>query len=171
MLLCLACADVSWATIVVNSTDYTVLGRQTGASHVVSLNHPSTPKLLSRQHCSLQLRPDGLLEVTDLNSVNGTFIAKAVADDGIGQHQVQRLQPHIPHVLEPGSTLMLGGVDAVMGVHGQVVSNPFVFLVCGGATAGSIGSEDAAAAAAAGRQPQVIQYCKLTMQLAYAITH
>jgi hypothetical protein len=53
---------------------------------------------VSREHCALEMVA-GRLQVTDLGSVNGTFINGT------------RLDPNIPHLLKNGDELMLGSLS------------------------------------------------------------
>jgi pSer/pThr/pTyr-binding forkhead associated (FHA) protein len=98
--------------------------------------------LLSRRHCRLQLRPDGSLQVEDLASLNGTFVEGPLLN---GHKHMQKLQPHVPAVLQAGDMLMLGGKDTVLGLSNQIVNNPFKFLV-------STACADVVATTAAGQQ-------------------
>lgn len=112
----------------------------------IALDDPIVPMLLSRRHCRLQLRPDGLLQVEDLASLNGTFVERPVLN---GHKQVQKLQPNVPAVLQAGDTLMLGGRDTVLGLNNQIVNNPFTFLVstaCADVLAAPAADQQAAAA-------------------------
>jgi pSer/pThr/pTyr-binding forkhead associated (FHA) protein len=68
------------------------IGRATGADFILEA------ALVSRVHCRLQIAPSGDLEVTDLNSTNGTF----VNDERV----------EIAH-LKSGDRLRLGRVELV----------------------------------------------------------
>src|SRR5215208_7736315 len=50
------------------------LGRATGADFIVDA------ALVSRVHCRLTVLPDGMLEVRDLESTNGTYVNGARVD-------------------------------------------------------------------------------------------
>lgn len=139
MLYCLSTTDAPWAVIKCPATAVSiVLGRRAPAD--VVLDDSTVPMLVSRSHCRLQLLPDGCLEVEDLGSLNGTFVEGPLTD---GQQRVQQLQPNVPHILQAGDTLLLGGRDTVMGLNKQMICNPFKFLV-------SAVCADAAAAGNAG---------------------
>ena len=68
------------------------IGRATGADFI--LDAP----LVSRVHCRLTAKPDGTLEVHDLESTNGTFINGARVETGR---------------LSPGDRLGVGRVELV----------------------------------------------------------
>lgn len=94
------------------------LGRGPGAD--LRLEDAAAPDgLLSRQHALLQLAPDGRLLVTD-TSLNGCWAA------GPGCGRLQRLTPHVPASLAPGSTIAFGGSDIVTARSGEAEPNPFV---------------------------------------------
>ncbi len=47
---------------------FKTIGRATGANFIID------EPLVSRVHCRVEVLPSGVLEVTDLNSTNGTFV-------------------------------------------------------------------------------------------------
>lgn len=161
MLLCLSSTDKPWSVIrCQTAAEGIVLGRLSNSPEVPALEHHSTPGLLSRRHCRLQLRSDGLITVEDLNSLNGTWV-EGLSTPADGQQVVQQgavqLEPFVPHVLQAGESLMLGGKDTVQGVGRSRVPNPFKFLftpAVPSAAAGTVGAGAQAAAAATGTAVQ-----------------
>lgn len=143
MLLCMTSADHAWAQIRCAPNNSMVLGRTAGTQGVdLALEHDAWPRLLSRKHCRLQCSADGQLLVEDLHSINGTFVEEALEGapaDAVGnsnqeqqlvpRHVVKRLAPHVPYVLQPGCTLMLGGAHIILDSKAMLVPNPFVFMV------------------------------------------
>ena len=69
------------------------IGRATGADFIVDA------ALVSRVHCRLTVLPDGDLEVTDLQSTNGTFVNGA---------RIETAR------LAPGDTLQVGRVEIIV---------------------------------------------------------
>jgi pSer/pThr/pTyr-binding forkhead associated (FHA) protein len=69
------------------------LGRATRADFVVDV------ALVSRFHCRFTVTPDGVLELEDLDSTNGTFV---------NDERVRRL------VLKPGDRVRAGRIELVV---------------------------------------------------------
>lgn len=153
MLLCMSSTNTDWAVIKLPaaSADTVVLGRASRSPGVPSLNDPAAPGLLSRQHCRLQLRPDGLVVVEDLKSLNHTYVEGPLSADG--RPHRERLEPFVPRVLQPGDMLLLGGTDTVVGVNDTVIPNPFKFLF----TPAVVSPAGADAATAADKAPDVAE--------------
>eukprot|EP00775_Hariotina_reticulata_P010974 gene10974-11129_t len=80
--------------------------------------HASLPHLLSRKHAVLLYERD-CLTVTDLGSLNGTWIETATG-------KWLRAPANVPVNVDPGSTLYLGGKQAVLDVNEHQFPNPFV---------------------------------------------
>jgi hypothetical protein len=117
-----------------------VLGR-TGD---VQLEDPSMPHYLSRKHCRLLWHSDGSLEAEDLGSINGTYVQGSAPGS-----KPQRLLAHVPQLLQPEDTLLLGGENHIHDyMNSRPVPNPFVFLVCpaGAAQQAAVGHGGADAA-------------------------
>jgi len=70
------------------------IGRATGADFIVDA------ALISRVHCRLTVLPDGVLEVKDLESTNGTFVN--------GTRVVETAR------VAPGDTLKVGRVEILV---------------------------------------------------------
>lgn len=135
MLLCCttwASPGPTWESIECpQPTGTLVLGRQPGQDGRV-LEEPSAIQgLLSRRHCSLQTSPDGQLIVTDLGSLNGTFVQLFHEDGQLQEDEEQqwvKLPAHVPTPVASGCMLYLGGKDVVRSSDNKHVSNPFAFI-------------------------------------------
>ena len=82
--------------------------------HISTL--PSNPELalslpssssVSRLHCQLSLRHDGTVWLEDLGSANGTWLGD------------QRLPPHVPTPLTPGSCFFAGRLPLLLDRGGN----------------------------------------------------
>lgn len=124
MLRSLTADDGPGAELKVPDSGTVVVGRAPLADLPLP-DHNSVKGLISRKHVSMQLLADGSIAVTDLGSLNGTWVTAA------GQHKPQRLQAHVTTAVAPGSTLYFGGHEVVADAEGGRCPNPFVYLYLG----------------------------------------
>lgn len=109
------------------------------------------PFLLSRRHASFHFSNDGRLMLSDMGSVNGTYVARR----GTPLVHARRLPPGAPHQLEDGDVIGFGGPENIVARR-VWVENPFIFSFsfppgsAGAAGGGGIGP--AAVAPPSGRQ-------------------
>jgi hypothetical protein len=91
--------DGALAGMEVQVSKWITVGRDPTKAQLV---FPSGDTAVSRQHCEIRFDPaDGLFEVRDLGSRNGTFIAN-------GASPRRRLSPNITERLPPGQTVLVG---------------------------------------------------------------
>ncbi|KAG2453691.1 hypothetical protein HYH02_001903 [Chlamydomonas schloesseri] len=97
------------------------VGRESDST--IRLDCPEVPFLLSRKHAKICVNPDGSLILKDINSTNGTYIARE------GEF-LRRLRSDESWELRRGDLIGFGGPETIVArsdVPDVTVANPFLF--------------------------------------------
>ncbi|KXZ47478.1 hypothetical protein GPECTOR_35g916 [Gonium pectorale] len=97
------------------------IGRESDST--IRLDCPEVPFLLSRKHAKISVQPEGGLVLRDLNSTNGTYVAR----DG---EFLRRLRPDEYWELRRGDLIGFGGPETIVArseTPDVTVANPFLF--------------------------------------------